>query len=326
MPCSCNGSRYLSVLFILIFAAAGLSAAGCQSDPAQSQSAAPVRAVAEEVQGPDSATAARFDSVMAFARAHDLHTEPLGRIMQTIGVRFRGAPYVAFPLDQTSEEQLVCRLDGFDCFTFVEAMLAMARGIKAQDYSFAGYAERTRVQRYEAGAPMGYCARLHYFSDWIAENEGRGFIRNITEELGGVRLDKQLDFMSTHRASYPRLAETEGSQAERRKNDSLLACIRDMEAALADLAIYHIPQDRIRAVYDQLRPGDIIAISTNIDGLGVSHTGLVYKGADGSTGLLHASSASGQVKVSPDLQAYVQSIDHEIGIVVARPVASGANH
>ncbi len=303
---SCNASRPPFVLFIAFIVGAGFTVAGCQSDPAQSQS----RTVASvDVPDPDSVTAARFDSVMAFAKAHDLHTEPLGRIMQTIGVRFRGTPYVAFPLDQTSEEQLVCRLDGFDCFTFVEAMLAMARGIKAQDYSYAGYAERTRVQRYRAGEPMGYCARLHYFSDWIAENEERGFLRNITEELGGVRLDKQLDFMSTHRASYPRFAE----------NDSLLACIRDMEAALTDLAIYHIPQDRIEAVYDQLRPGDIIAISTNIEGLDVAHTGLVYKGADGSTGLLHASSASGQVKVSPDLQAYVQSIDHEIGIVVARP-------
>lgn len=60
------------------------------------------------------------------------------------------------------------------------------------------------------------------------------------------------------------------------------------------------------------------APATDIEGLDVTHTGLVYKGEGGSTGLLHAST-SGGVKVSPDLRSYVQGVEKQVGIIVARP-------
>lgn len=287
----------------------GLLAAGCEDGSVWGEATAPQEEAEATVPEPDSATAARFDSLVAYARAQDLHERPIGEVMQAVGLQLAGEPYVTFPLDQTDEEQLICRLDGFDCFTYVDAMLALGRGIKAQDYSYERYAQNTRDQRYRGGEMDGYCSRLHYFSEWIQDNEARGNVRDITEEIGGQRLDKQLTFMSEHRESYPRFAE----------NDSLFQCIEEMEEELADLALYHIPQDSIRAVYDRLQTGDIVAASTNVEGLDVAHTGLVYKGEDGSTGLLHAAT-SGGVKVSPDLQAYVQSVDRQIGIVVARPL------
>ena len=82
--------------------------------------------------------------------------------------------------------------------------------------------------------------------------------------------------------------------------------------------VRYVPQDSIRAVYDQLQAGDIVALVSPIDGLDVAHTGLVYVAKDGSRGLLHASLSDGVV-VSPDLQRYVQKIDRQIGMVVARP-------
>jgi hypothetical protein len=82
--------------------------------------------------------------------------------------------------------------------------------------------------------------------------------------------------------------------------------------------VRYVPQDSIRAVYDELRAGDIVGMATSIDGLDVSHSGLVYAHDDGRKGLLHAS-LSGGIVVSPDLQRYVQTIDNQIGIVVARP-------
>ena len=72
-------------------------------------------------------------------------------------------------------------------------------------------------------------------------------------------------------------------------------------------------------MYDHLRPGDIIATATHIKGLDVTHSGLAYANDNGSIGFLHASSSSGGVKVSPDLQRYVENISIQIGIVVARP-------
>ena len=250
---------------------------------------------------------------MRFARANDLHTQPLGAIMQALGTRYAGRPYLAGTLDEPDTERLVVRFDGFDCVTFIETTLAMARTIRAQTYRYADFARHMADQRYRKGGPVGYCSRLHYFTDWIADNAARGAVRRLGPALGGRPLTDTLDFMSTHRSAYDRFAA----------NDSLYACIQDMEAtvqaAQQQRPFRYVPQDSIRATYNQLRAGDIVAFVTSIDGLDVAHTGLVYAHSDGRTGLLHAST-SGGVVVLPDLQRYVQQIDHQIGIVVARPV------
>jgi hypothetical protein len=246
----------------------------------------------------------------ATARATD--TAAIGPLMQAIGRHFRGRPYLAGTLDEPDTETLVVRLDGFDCVTFIETVLAMARGAQAGDTTYAGFARRLAEQRYRNGTLQGYCSRLHYFTEWLADNEEKGIVERIDDDLGGRRLTDTLDFMSTHRSSYSRFAT----------NDSLYACVQQMEADLrarqADRPVRFVPQDSIRAVYDQLRAGDIVGMATSIDGLDVSHSGLVYAHDDGSKGLLHASLSDGIV-VSPDLQRYVQTIDHQIGIVVARP-------
>ena len=250
-----------------------------------------------------------FKQTMDYAQAQRLHEQKIGEIMQALGVRFTSSPYIAGSLDEAEEETLVCRLDGFDCVTFVETMIAMARGISKEDYSYDTFLHHIRDQRYRGGQMNGYCSRLHYFTEWILDNTLRGTIENISESLGGERLDKQIRFMGEHRDSYPRLVG----------NDSLFSCILDMEHNLENIKLHYIPQDRIRAVYSHLRAGDIIATATRIEGLDVTHTGLVYHPGDGTRGFLHASTSEG-VTVSPDLQSYIQSNAVQIGIIVARPV------
>jgi hypothetical protein len=247
---------------------------------------------------------------MAYARAQRLHERPIGEIMQAVGARFKGKPYMAGLLDEPAEEVLVCRLDGFDCVTFVETALAMARGIAEQNYSYETFQGNVKDTRYRGAELDGYCSRLHYWSEWIIDNEIRGNVENITAELGGTRLDKEINFMTTHRDLYPRFAT----------DDEVFECVQQMEERIGSVELYYIPKDRIRAAYDGLQAGDIIATATNIAGLDVTHTGLVYDGGDGGKGLLHAST-SGGVKVSPDLQDYVQNNSKLIGIVVVRPIS-----
>ena len=274
---------------------------------------------------PDSATGARFEAAMQYARDRNLHDQPVGRIMQELGQTFARAPYLEGTLDEPDEETLVVRLDGFDCVTFVETTLAMARGVAVQDYSYDGFAQRLAQMRYRGGV-VGYCSRLHYFSDWMRDNDRKALVRDLTPVLGGRALRDTIDFMSTHRNAYVRFAT----------NDSLYRCVQQAEAELrrstAREPLRYVPQDSIRAVYNELTAGDVIAIVTSIDGLDVAHTGLAFVPASGApsdttgaarqagddVGLLHAS-LSGGVVVSPDLQRYVQQIEHMIGIVVARP-------
>ena len=258
---------------------------------------------------PDSVTRARFEEAMAFARQNDLAARPPGEVMQALGRRYLGRPYLVQPLDQTDDEQLVCRLDGFDCFTFDEAVIALARTVKEGRYSYDDYRRTTRELRYRDGE-MSYCSRLHYYTEFMHQAEEQGVLRNVTAELGGRRRPGfTYAFMGEHRDAYPQLA----------RSDSLYACIQAVEDRLNRTIEYrYIPQDSIRAVYNQLRAGDLIATATDIDGLDVTHTGLVYKAAD-TTGLLHAST-TGEVKISPDLAEYVRGVDSQVGIIVARPV------
>ena len=261
---------------------------------------------------PDSATAARFDAVMRYGMSRRDSVASEGVLMQKVGVQFRGRPYLEGTLDTGPSESLVVRLDGFDCVTFIEATLALTRGVMAGDTTYAGFARRLAEQRYRDGTMQGYCSRLHYFTEWMANNEEKGIVERIDNTLGGRRMADTIDFMSTHRGSYDRFAT----------NDSLYACVQAMEDSLQSQQrarpVRFVPQDSIRAVYDQLRAGDIVGIATSIDGLDIAHTGLVYAYPDGNRGFLHASLSDGVV-VLPDLQRYIRKIDHQIGIVVARP-------
>ena len=294
---------------------------GCRPNPDGSTEAAPSSqssgslALSDSVLSPPDTTVDRFQAALQTALSHSEDTDSIGPVMQAVGRHFRGRPYRTGTLDVPRTETLVVRFDGFDCVTFVETALALARGAQASDTTYAGFARRLAEQRYRDGGPVGYCGRLHYFTEWITNNAKRGHVRRLGAQLEGRPLRDTLDFMSTHRSAYDRFAT----------DDSLFACVQGMETRLRAQQrrdpVRYVPQDSIRAVYDQLRAGDVVALVSSIDGLDVAHTGLVYAHPDdgsNTVGLLHASLFDG-VTVSPDLQRYVQTIDRQIGMVVARP-------
>jgi len=286
---------------------------GCEKSESSTSQSLPAQQVkyndASSLTAEDSLNIQLFEQVMAHAKENKFSGQPLGMVVQEVGEWFMDIPYVAGSLDENENERLVIKLDGFDCVTFVESTLALSRTIIDESYSFESFKKNIIEQRYRASSVDGYCSRLHYFSEWIYRNEEKGSVENITEALGGVRLEKTLNFMSTHRESYPQLASS----------DSLFSELIDVENSLADLDLFYIPQDGIRDVYHLLQQGDIIALATDINGLDVVHTGFVHKSEEGATGLMHASTTKG-VTVSPDLQDYVENNKRQIGILVARPI------
>ncbi|NET42738.1 DUF1460 domain-containing protein [Okeania sp. SIO2B3] len=251
----------------------------------------------------------QFKPVMEYARKQNLSQRPMAEIMQAIADYFIGTPYKAGLLDQSNQESLVISLDGFDCVLFVETVLAMARGIAVEDYSYLTFVNNIKNQRYWNGKMNGYCSRLHYFSEWIADNQRRENIKDIGVELGGDKVKKPLFFMSKNRWEYPQIAS----------NDANYQCIVNMEDSISKLKINYIPYYKISSVYSQLKSGDIVAVATEINGLDVTHTGLVYRNSDGNIGIIHASPA-GKVTVAYDLERYIWNVESAIGILVARPV------
>lgn len=256
----------------------------------------------------DPSSGRRFQQIMRTAIAQKLHQRPMGEIMQIVAQQFLGTPYRADSLDQASQEQLILSLEYFDCVTFVETVLAIARGIAAKDYSYQAFASHMLDQRYRDGRLNGYCSRLHYFSEWITDNQSRGTVITVSDRFrGGVVANKPLNFISQHRSRYPLLAT----------HDQNYQCILRLEANLNSSSFSYIPKHQVTQFSHHLKPGDIVAIATNIPGLDVSHTGLIFRQPDGSLGLIHAS-PSGMVKISPRLSRYLRQTASHTGIIVAR--------
>ena len=112
-------------------------------------------------------------------------------------------PYVAGTLDGNDEERLVVRTDALDCTTFVETVLAFCIADKRGERDFNGFKKALTDVRYRDGILNGYTSRLHYFSDWIRNNEQMGFVKECTSETACAQpKELWLDFMTTHVDSY----------------------------------------------------------------------------------------------------------------------------
>ncbi len=115
---------------------------------------------------------------------------------------FLGVPYEGATLEKGNDKQCFVYLQGLDCTTYVENVLAF---FFAEHFTEQEFVQQLTTLRYRGGEPKGYSSRLHYLTEWISDNEQKGFVKDVTKELGGVRLKKQIDFMTKHRKLYTSL-------------------------------------------------------------------------------------------------------------------------
>lgn len=204
---------------------------------------------------------------------------------------FIGTPYVASTLEAPGPEMLVVNLDGLDCTTFVETVAALAITAAEKRTSWRDYIATLESLRYRHGQLGTYASRLHYISDWAVDNIARRNLTDATDRFPTVDYKiGSLDFMTSHRAAYPALAD-----------DAEYARMKSVEEAYRNHKFPFVKSSRFQTdkrTLDTLRPGDIVCFTTAIPGLDVSHLGLVVAGDDGAPRLLHASSASGKVEIS----------------------------
>lgn len=240
----------------------------------------------------------------------ELPQPDFGSTIVSVGKTFMKTPYVAKTLEIGDTETLVVNLQGLDCTTFVENVLAFSMLLKQQEDSFDAFVKNLEVIRYKDGDLDGYASRLHYFSEWIANNAEKGLLKDITGEISGAEITKDIDFMSTHRDLYPFLAD-----------DANFEKIKASENYLNSQAICVLAQDKIAENEHLIQSGDIIALATSINGLDVTHTGIATREKDGRIHLLHASTGSMEVEVSKKpLAEYLKGIKSNTGIMVARPL------
>ncbi|MGX1928217.1 N-acetylmuramoyl-L-alanine amidase-like domain-containing protein [Flagellimonas sp. 2504JD4-2] len=251
------------------------------------------------------------DSTLFYSKLKELSQiegEHLGDSLVFVGKSFLNTPYVEKTLEIGQVETLVINLRGLDCTTFVENALAFTTTFKNEQTDFADFTKNLKTIRYRNGVLDGYPSRLHYFTDWIRNNEKKGLVKDITSELGGAEHNKAINFMGTHRDLYPFL-----------KQDNNYNAILKAEAGLAQENLCILAQDQIENSEHLIQSGDIIALATSIKGLDVTHTGIAIRETSGRIHLLHAS-ISGSVQITKEpLVDYLKKIKSNIGIIVARP-------
>lgn len=251
------------------------------------------------------------NSKFQLAVGKDLFDKPINEVVEKIGRSFLGVDYEAHTYEKGDKEQVVINLTGLDCTTFMVNTLAMSRCVKEGDTSFAAYVVEVRQLLYREGKVEGYPSRIHYTSDWIYENVKNAVIEDVTEELGGKEIQFDVSFMSTHPDSYKRL----------KNKPEYIPIIAEQEKAINERTYHYIPEGEIEPAVSKIKSGDIIGLTTGIDGLDIGHVGFAVKESDGRIHFMHAPQLGAKVQISEKpLPDYVKAIDKHTGIIVLRPL------
>lgn len=247
------------------------------------------------------------DPKVAFANKMDkVSSGTLPELTLIMAKTFLGTPYVAHTLEGNPTEKLVCRFDALDCTTLVDVAVALAIARK-QNLSYDQFLGIMTELRYTNGKIDGYASRQHYFLSWLYDAQKKGLVTDITKNLGGIPYNKQINFMSSHAALYEGISSPE-----------ILEKIKANESTLNAKKFYFIPKTSVRNIEPRLRDGDIIGITSSIEGLDCNHQGIVSI-HNNRAFLLHASTSAHKVILSEQpLTDYLNSVKRHSGIIILR--------
>jgi hypothetical protein len=147
-------------------------------------------------------------------------------------------------------------LDGFDCVTYVESVLALARSSNTTDFR-----RNLRQIRYRAGR-VSWSDRNHYMTDWARRNVARGALRSLTRGAGTILRGRRLE-------TVPGLP---------RRN----------------VQVRCFPKRSYGRIAKRLATGDVVLFVSTKPNLDVFHMGLVVQGPRGPR-LRHAARSRGRV-------------------------------
>jgi hypothetical protein len=194
---------------------------------------------------------------------------------------FLGHPYKPNPLIGTvdSPEVFTASLDGFDCVTYIETILALARASSVDDFI-----EWLRKIRYERGR-IQWERRNHYMTLWIRNNIREGILRPVSMPAAAT--------ISKERV----LNVVPGLSAQR----THVKCV---------------PKQAVPRLAGYLQSGDLIFFVSTRKSLDVFHAGIIVR--DGkSMSMRHASRGQGFV-VEQDLSEFLMA-NRMAGVIAVRP-------
>lgn len=234
----------------------------------------------------DSVTAGKVEQIIQ-SEVTPSAGETQGEMISRVSSAFLNTPYQAGTLigEFDKPEALVVDFNGVDCFTLVDYVEALTRS--RDQKTFLDNLVRTRY----IGGHVGYLSRRHFFSDWFATTPRNA--RDVTPDV------------SPHYAvAYKQL---------NRKSDG-----SEYISGLGThpRRINYIPGQAIDTqVLNKLNTGDYVGVYSPLQGLDVSHVGIVVR-HDGRVWFRDASSLAANRKVVD--VPFLEYMHSKPGIVVLR--------
>jgi len=213
-----------------------------------------------------------------------LTTRSAGSVSHRIEVFSRallGRPYKSNPLIGSAEygETFTAAFAGFDCVTYIETVLALARAANADDF-----VEWLRRIRYRNGVIRWDC-RNHYMTLWIRNNSRERMLEPVS--VPGIPISNRA---------------------------RVLAAVPGLGALRARVRC--VPKRAVPGLSAHLRTGDLIFFASTRADLDVFHAGIIVR--DGAqTRLRHASRSQGRV-VEQELSGFLKA-NRMAGVIVVRP-------
>jgi hypothetical protein len=201
--------------------------------------------------------------------------------IETLSRHFLGYAYKPFPLIGSAEtpEVFTASLDGFDCVTYIETVLALSRAATVDSFI-----NGLRMIRYEHGR-IEWKRRNHYMAGWIRNNLCDGTVRRIpASTVPTVTRERFLNVLP-------------GLPARRAR-------------------IRSVPKKALPRLARYLRTGDLIFFASTRNNLDFFHAGIIVCKGDQLL-MRHASRSQGCV-VEQDLADFLKK-NRMAGVVAVRP-------
>ncbi len=217
--------------------------------------------------------------------AANVHRSVAARV-EAFSALLLGAPYAAHGLTGSADvpEAFTAAVDRFDCVTYVETVLSLARASTVD-----GFLDELRQLRYDGGR-VEWKRRNHYMTSWISRNAARAdVLRPLSDASAAVLKERRLDAVPGLPARQARFS-----------------CV---------------PKGKLKRLELFLRTGDLVFfVSTRAD-LDVFHCGLLVR-SEGQWKLRHASRSNGKV-VEEELARFLAA-NRMSGVVAVRPLERAA--
>ena len=194
---------------------------------------------------------------------------------------FLGLTYQPNPLigSAGSAEMFTASLDGIDCVTYIETVVALYRSFSVDDFT-----NWLRKIRYDRGL-IQWARRNHYMTSWIRNNVREGII-------------SPLSMPAVPTVSRERILNVVPGLSPRRTR---LKCV---------------PKRSVLRLQQFLQTGDLIFFASTRKHLDVFHAGIIVR--DGKRVLMHHASRSKGFVVEQELSEFLKS-NRMAGVIVMRP-------